>query len=104
MSRGVAAALVQEGSCLKCQGVLKAWTRDSFFRREGCGGWCSWCFERATHFIFEKRVISRHKFACEVCARMTVPCRLCARGGGGGDVAFARAYDDWGKGASAALT
>ncbi|KAL0217553.1 hypothetical protein RCL1_008134 [Eukaryota sp. TZLM3-RCL] len=38
---------------------------------------CSWCFEKTTHYRIQLNLLRRTVFCCDNCERKTLPCRLC---------------------------
>lgn len=41
--------------------------------------YCSWCFQRTRHVLYEANLLSRNVYRCRRCKNLTVQCRYCSR-------------------------
>lgn len=47
--------------------------------------YCSWCFEKASHHLFQKNIFRRNIYICDNCEKRSIECRYCEHMARGGD-------------------
>jgi len=58
--------------------------------------WCSWCFRKSWHLLFQHSSLRRNIYECRLCGQQTIKCRLCsnmARAGKAWDDEFCAVHD-----------